>query len=250
MSGRSGTVPYAAHAGVWLSGVAVALSGCAAKVLSPTPADQLRRQNAELSAKVESLELQLSESRTALAARASASQPAGAGRADASVGDGAADAPVLSPEAIEATPHLAAITIAASSHTDTPLSGEGCVARIYVTPVDGLGRFLQVVGTASVTLYWSPPGCAAEVIACQEFGPLALRGAYRSGFGGTHYTLEWPVVPGASSGDGAPDGRTGSGWTCGSQVEVKVEFTDARSGRVFTARRALAAVATGSGDRQ
>ncbi len=232
-----------------LAYAAIALAGCSAKVLSPTPADQLRRQNSELAAKVESLERQLSEARTALAAESSR-QKSGVGESEPAEGAGLA----LSPEAIEATPHLAGISIAGSSHTDRPLSGEGCVARVYVTPVDGMGRFLQVVGTASVTLYWSPPGCHAEVLSCHEFGPLALRAAYRSGFGGTHYTLEWPVAPvGAptgASGSGPSGGSGGSTWTCGGPVEVKVEFTDARSGRVFTARRALAAIAIGTGDRQ
>jgi hypothetical protein len=222
-------------------GIAIACAGCSGKVLAPTPADQLRRQNAELSAKVESLERELSESRTALAAA----------ERRASAGTGPSDTePVLSPEVVEATPHLAGIAIAASSHTDRPLSGDGCVARVYLAPVDGLGRFMQVVGTASVTLYWSPPGCAAEVLSCQEFGPMALRSAYRSGFGGTHYTLEWPVVAADPSGRGIADGAPGSVWTCGKPVEVKVEFTDARSGRVFTARRALAAMSTERGDRQ
>jgi outer membrane murein-binding lipoprotein Lpp len=221
-------------------GIALLSLGCSGKVLSPSPADQLRRQNAELSAKVESLERQLSEARTALAA-AEQRASAGAGTSES--------ASTLSPEAIEATPHLAGITIAGSSHTDRPISSDGCVARVYVSPVDGRGRFMQVVGTASVTLYWSPPGCAAEVLSCQEFGPVALRDAYRSGFGGTHYTLEWPVAT-DPSGEGKADGAPGSAWTCGSPVEVKVEFTDARSGRVFTARRALVAMATARGDRQ
>lgn len=232
---------------VQCAGAAIALAGCSAKVLSPSPADRLRRQNAELTAKVESLERQLSEARTALAAESGRQK---AGR-EAELADGAG--PPLSAEAIEATPHLAGISIAGSSHTDRPLSGDGCVARVYLAPVDGMGRFLQVVGTASVTLYWSPPGCQAEVLSCHEFGPLALRAAYRSGFGGTHYTLEWPVsaagAPAPVQGAGEAGRPAGSDWICGSPVEVKVEFTDARSGRVFTARRALAATA-GTGDRQ
>lgn len=225
------------------------LVGCQAKVLSPTPADQLRRQNAELTAKVESLERQLSESRTALATAesrrvAAASDPAAGSAAETGIGQ------PLSAEAIEATPHLAGVSIAGSSHTDRPLTGDGCVARIYMAPVDGLGRFLQVVGTASVTLYWSPPGCEAEVLACHEFGPLALRDAYRSGFGGAHYTLEWPIDPASAGRSPAGEGEPPSAWSCGSPIEVKVEFTDARSGRVFTARRALAAMSTAKGDRQ
>ena len=224
----------------WSAVAIAALSGCQAKVLSPTPADQLRRQNAELLAKVESLERQLSEARTA-AAESAARQAAGPGPAE---GEGQA----LSAEAIEATPHLAGISIAGSSHTDRPLKGEGCIARIYVSPIDGLGRFIQVVGTASVTLYWSPPGCEAEVLSCHEFGPLALRDAYRSGFGGTHYTLEWPIERKESP---VPDGGApGTVWNCGGPLEAKVEFTDARSGRVFTARRALAVMVSAQGDRQ
>lgn len=228
----------------WLAIAVAAISGCQAKVLSPTPADQLRRENVELLAKVDSLERQLSEARTA-AAETAAGRPANSGQGpDGEGGAGLA----LSAEAIEATPHLAGISITGSSHTDRPLKGEGCVARIYVSPVDGLGRFIQVVGTASVTLYWSPPGCEAQVLSCHEVGPLALRDAYRSGFGASHYTLEWPIERRASSaaGGGAPS----ADWNCGSPVEVKVEFTDARSGRVFTARRALAAVANTQGDRR
>lgn len=225
------------------------LMGCQAKVLSPTPADQLRRQNAELSAKVESLERQLSESRTALAT-AEARRVAAASDAAAGSATGTGRGQALSPEAVEATPHLAGVSIAGSSHTDRSLSGDGCVARIYMAPVDGLGRFLQVVGTASVTLYWSPPGCEAEVLSCHEFGPLALRDAYRSGFGGAHYTLEWPIDLVSAGRSAAGDGSPSSAWSCGSSVEVKVEFMDARSGRVFTARRALAAMATAKGDRQ
>lgn len=216
-----------------------ALAGCQAKVLSPTPADQLRRQNADLAAKVESLERQLSEARTAMAASAASRAGAGPGTAGS---DAAGSAPALSAEAIAATPHLAGVSIAGSSHTDRPLQGDGCVARLYITPVDGLGRFIQVVGTASVTLYWSPPGCEAEVLSCHEFGPLVLRDAYRSGFGGTHYTLEWPIERMGPAGD--PGAVAAAPWTCGAAVEAKVDFTDAHSGRVFTARRALAALAT------
>lgn len=231
---RSALMPLA-----FAAAASASLAACQAKVLSPTPADQLRRQNAELSAKVESLERQLSEARTALATADSGG----------SAVDAAGDRP-LSEEEVAATPHLAGVSIASSSHTDRPISADRCVARIYMAPVDGLGRFLQVVGTASVTLYWSPPGCEAEVISCHDFGPLALRDAYRSGFGGAHYTLEWPIDLSAV-GQGSARGGTGvTAWSCGSPVEAKVEFTDARSGRVFTARRALAAMATARGDRQ
>lgn len=224
---------------------AAGLAGCQAKVLAPTSADQLRRDNAALSAKVDSLERQLSEARTAMAAATSQS---GTGSGVPGPDGAAAAVRTLSSEEMQATPHLAGVSIGGSSHTDRPLRGDGCVARIYLMPVDGLGRFIQVVGSATVTLYWSPPGCEAEVLSCHEVGPLALRDAYRSGFGGTHYTLEWSIDAGRpSSADG-----TGSrpAWACGSPVEVKVEFTDARSGRVFTARRALMAMATAKGDPQ
>lgn len=215
----------------------LAVAACQGKVLSPTPADQLRRSNAELAMKVDSLERELSEARTALAAtevaRASAAQTADR------------DAATLSPEAIQATPHLARVVIGGTSHTDLALSGGGCVARIYLEPLDGLGRFLQVVGSVSVTLYWSPPGCDAQVISCHDFGPLALRSAYRSGFGGTHYTLEWPVEPEAArAGDATAQSPA---WTCGMPLHAKIEYSDARSGRVFTAERTLAAIAVRAG---
>lgn len=219
-------------------GGALALAACQAKVLSPTPGDQLRRRNAELEAKVDALERELSEARSAVASsereRRSPREP---GASDGRAG--------LSVEAVQATPHLSRVAIASSSHTDRPSAGEGCVARVYLEPVDGLGRFLQVVGSATVTVYWSPPGCNAQVLSCQSFGPLAVRSAYRSGFGGSHYTLECPIDIGASAAAaGAP------AWRCGSAVEVKVEFEDALSGRVFTAQRTLPGIAprTGSGE--
>lgn len=213
----------------------LALAACQAKVLSPTPGDQLRRQNSELAAKVESLERQLSEARTALARSERELQ---ALKAPSQPGS----APALSEEAVQATPHLARIGIASSSHTDRPASGDGCVARVYLEPIDGLGRFLQVVGSATVTVYWSPPGCAAQVLSCQSFGPLAMRAAYRSGFGGTHYTLECPIE--VAKPHAAPDG---SNWKCGGPVEVKVEFEDALSGKVFVAQRALPGIAPRKG---
>lgn len=222
---------------------ALAAAGCQAKVLSPTPGDQLRRRNAELEAQVESLGRELSEARSALATsereRRSPQEPA------------APDARLaLSEEAVQATPHLARMGIASSSHTDRPPKGEGCVARIYLEPVDGLGRFLQVVGSATVTVYWSPPGCNAQVLSCQSFGPMALRGSYRSGFGGAHYSLECPIdlaqLPpesGAPAGESSGASQDASRWSCGDPVEVKVEFEDALSGRVFTAQRALPGIA-------
>jgi hypothetical protein len=228
---------------------AVALWGCQAKVLAPTPADQLRRQNTELAAKVESLERQLSEARTALL-ESEARRVAVTESGDAAGPQGASDATKLSSEALQATPHLAGIAISGSSHTDRPIRGEGCVARIYVVPVDGLGRFMQVVGTARVTLYWSPPGCEAQVLSCHEVGPMPLRDAYRSGFGGTHYTIEWPIGLDAASPEMDSAGGSKSAWTCGSAVEVKVEFADALSGRVFTARRSLAGIVPPGGGRQ
>lgn len=224
-----------------LGAAAVALlASCQGKVLSPTPGDQLRRRNAELEAQVSALELQVSESRTSMASLQS--QLAQAKSASGTMPGAEGAARELSPEALEATPHLARISVGSRSHTDTPLSGEGCVARIYMEPQDGLGRFMQVVGTVSATLYWVRPGCEAEAISCKEFGPLAIRDAYRSGFGGTHYTLEWPVelkVPITQ-----PDGGAARvEWTCGDGVEVRLEFTDARSGRVFMAQRILPALA-------
>jgi hypothetical protein len=215
-------------------------AACQAKVLSPTPADQLRRRNVELESKVDALERQLSEVRTALASsealRAEAARTA----------DG--PSPAMSAEATEATPHLARVGIGSASHTDRAPSGGGCVARIYMEPVDGLGRFIQVVGSVSVTIYWSPPGCDAEVLSCHEFGPLELRAAYRSGFGGTHYTLEWPVEPKAAQVQPAGD-ATGRAlaWTCGTPAHAKIEYSDARTGRVFTAERTLPAVAIREG---
>lgn len=234
------------RAGAIALGLAAAwlLVACQGKVLSPTPGDQLRRRNTELEAQVSALELQVSEARTSMAALQSQLAQAKSASGATAGGEGAVREP--SPEAIEATPYLARVSVGTRSHTDRPLSGTGCVARIYMEPQDGLGRFMQVVGTVSATLYWARPGCEAEAISCKEFGPLAIRDAYRSGFGGTHYTLEWPIelkVPST-----APEGGAARvEWSCGETVEVRLEFTDARSGRVFTAQRVLTSLAPREG---
>jgi hypothetical protein len=92
--------------------------------------------------------------------------------------------------------------------------------RLYVLTVDQLGRFLPVAGKAVVQVVYIPEkGEPIEVIR-KEYDPAALTAAYRTGLGGTHYTLESPLP------DTLPKGKL--------NVTVKLTFTDASTGTTLT----------------
>jgi len=104
----------------------------------------------------------------------------------------------LPPDVVEALPRCASIEIGRYSG----ISPAGRTARptglvVYIEPLDGKRRFVQVAGVLSVTARLLPragaPGDGVE-LARVTLGPRELREVYRSGLGGTHYTIEVPVA--------------------------------------------------------
>jgi hypothetical protein len=65
--------------------------------------------------------------------------------------------------------------------------------RLYLRTLDDRNRFVQALGEVEVTAAVIPPGEEARTVATASFGPKELDDAYRSGFGGAHYTLIVPV---------------------------------------------------------
>ncbi len=66
---------------------------------------------------------------------------------------------------------------------------------VYILPVDGRQRFLQVAGTLRVEATLHRPDGTSELLARRELGPRALREAYRSTLLSTHYTVDLPLRP-------------------------------------------------------
>lgn len=179
------------------------VTGCKAKVLTPTAADEFRREVAQLKAELAEANRQVGELRSALAERPGT---------------------IADPAAAPFVPRLAEVTL--GGHTGLePVEG-GCVLRAYMQPADGRGRFLQVTGTATVTLVMVKEGCEAQAAACRTFSPEEVRDAWRSGLMGAHYTFEIPVQDRAA---------------CEAGGIVRLGFVDALTGEVYEAHAAVAA---------
>ncbi len=129
----------------------------------------------------------------------------------------------------DATPHVATLSIDAISHVrDDNGDGRPDTLMLYVTPSDGLGRFVQMVGDLSVHTAMLPTDSDAVTIGRIRLGPRELRDAYRSTFLGTHYTITMPIS--------VPDDSHPTGFT------VKAEFLDGYDGRRVTDQRELSLV--------
>jgi hypothetical protein len=130
------------------------------------------------------------------------------------------------PEEIRiATPHVAEVEIGRLSHmADLDDDGTPDMLRVYVAPRDGLGRFVQAVGELAVSAILPQGDRPAATVGLCTLSPLALRQAYRSGIGGTHYTIECPL--------------DWKGLTP-QRVLVAASFTDAVTGRRLQAERAV-----------
>ena len=183
---------------------ALALAGCRATLVPPDGADpervQLQKQSEQL-AQLQAKNQELSSQMEALRARL------------ASEG-----ATVPSAAALEATPALAGLSLGSAGAIEC--ADAGCVARVYLEPRDGRGRFVQIVGSVAVAVALVDPDGRTQTLGQRTFDPLELRDAYRAGFMGTHYTLEVPV--------GIP-----AGVAAGTALAVTAEFTDAWTGRAW-----------------
>lgn len=195
----------------WMLAAVCLLASCKAKVLKPSPADDLRRQVAELQRQAKEQQAQIQELKAKLAQQAAA------------VG--------IDPAVEAARPVLASVRFTTGTGLEPmPEGGIGCLLRVVVVPEDGRGRFLQVVGELTVSMVRLVEGCEPEVTVCRTFGPLEVREAWRSGFMGTHYTFEVPLEsPAACQG-----------------AFVRVAFRDASTGETFSAEESVEAVDPGA----
>lgn len=144
---------------------------------------------------------------------------------DAQLKSLASELPV-SQEIRDATPHVAEISIASVSHAaDTDGDGQVDMMVLYVSPSDGRGRFVQMVGDLAVHAATIPVEGDAVTLGRLSVSPGELRDRYRSTFLGTHYTIEVPIT--------VTDPATQTDGT------VKVEFVDAYNGRKVSAQQVI-----------
>jgi hypothetical protein len=124
-------------------------------------------------------------------------------------------------------PNLVELSIGRLSHSvDPDGDGRADVLRVYVHPIDGRGRFIQLVGMVRVHAALLPGEGEPIRIGQETFSPDAVRDAYRSGFTGTHYTFELPIE--------LPDGNDVA------EATVRIEHVDGRTGKRYEAQRPIA----------
>lgn len=141
----------------------------------------------------------------------------------------------IPPEILAAIPRCAGIQIDfLSSLFPTDASLPPTTLHVYVAPFDGQQRFVQIVGTLRVEAVQlgDPEGGITPdpaTIATAILTPELLRGAYRSGVTGTHYSVELPIAE-----RWAPTLRD-------HDVLIRAQFADALTGQVQEATRVLKA---------
>jgi len=182
---------------------ALATIGCRGRALVPNEADKVREELAARTRERDAARARVAELETELAKRAATP---GAATSD--------------PELAEATPALAAFSVSTLSSATFVDANSAEVALVFV-PTDGRGRFLQVAGSLKVSVAAVVAGETPQPAGSITLGPKAMRDAYRSGFMGTHYTVELPV--------------SWKGTTPPTGLSVSAEFTDGATGRAFPA---------------
>lgn len=195
-----------------LSLAALVFAGCRGTALKPTPADRLREQVQSLEIEVDRLSMRNRELESALA--------------EATM---AAPKHSIDPEAAAAQAHLARIGIGSASViriavNDPSLATSPGTLTVYLEPMDGRGRFLQVTGRVSIQASMLVEGGDPIRIGERSFSPGDVRDAWRSGFMGTHYTFEMPVEVPANAIVGTSE----------PQASVLVVFRDAIGGGEFS----------------
>jgi hypothetical protein len=136
-------------------------------------------------------------------------------------------AETTTPDVRAHVPLVVGITLGRLSHA-YDASGDEVpdTLRLYVKPSDGLGRFVQLAGRLDVNIARLPADAPAEPIMQVQLSPGELRAAYRSGFGGTHYTIEVPLPPTRVRALTGP-------------LDVRVFYTDGRTGQTVDTHRTI-----------
>ena len=186
--------------------------GCNPTAFTPNQNDELRRQVRDLEEQVNAAKAKQVELEQQLAQSAKSAEEKSS----------------IDPAILAATPHVASVQIGGSSGylaTKVGVETGGCTARIYLEPSDGLGRFLQIVGSVQISVFDLKAGGKSQTLGTAEFSPSQVRDAWRGGILGSHYTFEIPLA--------------GSDWNCQGSVTAKLEFLDGTTGKIFTAERQL-----------
>lgn len=182
-------------------------TGCSGRALVPNESDRLREELAAASDARDRAESRAKELESRLATLARERR----GEVD--------------PEVAAALPALASVTLSSKSTArlaaadSAPEEGGVLSVALIVSPADGLSRFIQITGTLRLTVAALVAGADAVETKTVTVGPKALRDAYRSGFLGTHYTVECTVP---WKGDAPPRALSLAG-----------EFTDGLTGRIY-----------------
>ena len=184
----------------------ISFSGCGSSLTSGE-ADELRRKVLDLEKINQQMSLRTSELEAELKQQSAEFGP-------------------LSLEIRENTPRVANLSIGRLSHArDNDDDGRSETLLIYVDPEDGFGRFVQLVGTLTVHAAILPADTDALTIGRFTLKPGPLRNAYRSGFSGTHYTIELPIQL-------SPENN-------GQACLVRVIFEDGHTGLEHSAEREI-----------
>jgi hypothetical protein len=137
-----------------------------------------------------------------------------------------------SADILQNLPRIVEISIGRLSHVrDADRDGQLDSLLVYLQPVDGLGRFTQMVGTVEINAA-SVPSHGDPVSAGQAtFAPRDVRDAYRSSLTGVHYTFEVPIELPAQSPPGSDQGSP--------SLFVRVTYHDGQTGHTLTAERSI-----------
>ncbi|MDA1008614.1 MAG: ABC transporter C-terminal domain-containing protein [Planctomycetota bacterium] len=174
--------------------VVTVTGGCRKTLLQPSPSDLLRREIAENEEQIASLEAQIGELETKLAA---------AGR------------PALPDGAI---PAISEIRIGRLSALDPD---DSSVFRVWIDPVDGRERFIQMAGSIEITVTFEDGSSLSDSFTAEE-----VRESWRGGFTGASYAFSISTLR-----------SDGSRATLSPRPSIDARFTDLASGRLIEAHR-------------
>ena len=197
---RSQWTPSVALAAVVGSTLAVLMTGCSGRALAPNATDGLRAELVERTRERDAARARMLELETKVGELSQSR-------------DGKID-----PEVAQAMPALASVSLSSQSTGRLTEPNHATLAAV-IAPFDGLGRFIQITGTLRVSVAALVPGRDPLPAGSLTVGPKALRDAYRSGFLGSHYTIEVPL-----KWDGAESPRA---------LAVSAEFTDGLTGMAY-----------------
>lgn len=190
----------------------LAVPGCSVKLLAPTAADSLRERISAQAVRIEALEQRERELEAQVRSLSLGADPARGG---------------LSAEAELARPRLASLSIGGASALRG--TAAGAELAIHLEPRDGRGRFLQIVGSLELEAMLLPLGGEPRLLGRWNYGPLAVRDAWRGGLTGGHYTFREPVS--------LPDGLPAP-----AEIVVHLRFQDAIDGGDTALLRSVAVV--------